>query len=92
MDVTVNQRGSDEFQLLELSTMADQFGTAVVHGDKNAGAEEDPSSLVMTKRRVLSVRGDGRITMSGGGGVFLEEGDLQVSRGDATFKVTGLTD
>lgn len=36
---------------------------------------------------VFSVRGDGRVSLSGGGGVLLEEGDLEVSKGRAVFKV-----
>ena len=36
---------------------------------------------------MLSVRGDGQVTMAGGGGLVLEEGDLVVSSGDAKFQV-----
>lgn len=89
VDVTVLQPGSDQFRLLELSTLVvEEFGSAAeVHGH-DTGQDTAAAMMAMTMRRnVLSVQGDGRISMAGGGGVVLEEGDLEVSQGDAKFKV-----
>lgn len=70
--VNVKQPSSDRFRLLELST------------GRNEGSEDASGDNV---KSVFSVRGDGRVSMAGGGGIVLEEGDLELLRGDAAFKV-----
>ncbi|CBJ33559.1 conserved unknown protein [Ectocarpus siliculosus] len=64
--------GAKSFRLLELSV-----------GGEGASEEENSGGQ---KQVLLSVGGDGRVLMTGGGGVLLEEGDLEVSGGGATFK------
>lgn len=49
------------------------------------GGEEDAAASEEVV--LLSVGGDGRVSMAGGGGVVLGEGDLEVSQGNAMFKV-----
>lgn len=78
---------SDRFRLLELSVGGggkeeDDGGEGGGEEGREEGVEGDGEKIVL-----MSVRGDGRISMSGGGGVVLEEGGLEVTRGNATFKV-----
>lgn len=75
--------GAEGFQLLELS-VGDQGtgGTRTDGGNDDGGDGGDSQSMVL-----LSVRGDGRVSIDGGGGVIVKDGDLEVSQGDATFKV-----
>lgn len=51
-------------------------------GNMDEGEGGDGQNFVL-----LSVRGDGRVSIDGGGGVVVKDGDLEVSQGDATFKV-----
>lgn len=85
-------RSPDRFRLLELSVGGGGGEEGVVEGAADAGGGGGRvggggSGGGGEAFSVLSVRGDGRISMAGGGGVVLEEGDLTVSRGDAKFKV-----
>lgn len=66
-------RSPDRFRLLELSV---------------GGGEEDEGIAGGDAKVILSVRGDGRMLMAGGGGIVLGEGNLEVSQGDATFQVS----
>lgn len=73
---------SNRFRLFELALE----GSGVAEGEQGEeGLEADPERVVL-----LSVRGDGKVSLAGGGGVVLGEGDLEVSRGNASFKVGGL--
>lgn len=77
--------GSEGFRLLELSVGGQGGGITANQngGSGDEGEEKDGSQEAV----LLSVRGDGRVSMTGGGGVILKQGDLEVSRGDAAFKV-----
>lgn len=87
-------RSPDRFRLLELSVGGGGGGggkEGVVEGGGGwAGGAGDGEGREAVS--VLSVRGDGRVSMAGGGGVVLEEGDLTVSLGDANFKVRARTE
>lgn len=75
-------RSPDRFKLLELSVGGGE-GKAREEGRGDwTGGEGRGGALSL-----LSVRGDGRVSMAGGGGVVLEEGDLTVLQGDAKFQV-----
>lgn len=79
LTVDVKEPASDNFRLLELSALRSKSSVDEAHtegGDQHTKVDS-----------IFAVRGDGRVSMSGGGGVFLEEGNLEVSQGDATFKV-----
>ena len=66
----------DRFRLLELSV----GGKRKDEEGREGGFEEDADVL-------MSVRGDGRVLMRGGGGVVVGEGSLDVSQGNANVKV-----
>lgn len=75
--------GVEGFQLLELSVGGKGTSSSGIEGG-NKDEDEDGNSENMV---LLSVRGDGRVSIDGGGGVVVKDGDLEVSQGDATFKV-----
>lgn len=70
---------SDRFRLFELAL----GGNDVAEG----GEGDEELEAGREKVVLLSVRGDGKVSLAGGGGVVLEEGDLEVSGGNASFKV-----
>lgn len=74
--IAATEAGTESFQLLELSV-----GGKGARGSANEGVVEGQSTVL------LSVRGDGRVAIDGGGGVIIKDGDLEVSQGDAAFKV-----
>eukprot|EP00903_Cladosiphon_okamuranus_P017553 g16167.t1 len=74
--------GAQGFHLLELSVGGKGTGSTGIDGG-NMGDVEDGGSENMV---LLSVRGDGRVSIDGGGGVLVKDGDLEVSQGEATFK------
>lgn len=75
--------GAQGFHLLELSVGGKGTGSAGIDGGNMGDVEGgDTQNMVL-----LSVRGDGRVSIDGGGGVVVKDGDLEVSQGDASFKV-----
>ncbi len=78
--VLAAEEGLQSFHLLELSV-----------GEMAAGSPEDERSIGGgdgdDPRVLMSVRGDGRVSLAGGGGVIVKEGDLEVSGGGAKFEV-----
>lgn len=83
VSISATAAGAGGFQLLELSVGGKGTG-----GERNEGGNEDEGEDGSSEKMVvLSVRGDGRVSINGGGGVTVKDGDLEVSQGDATFKV-----
>ena len=72
---------AQEFHLLELSVGGKEIG-GHEGGNMDEGEGGGGQKVVL-----LSVRRDGRVSIDGGGGVVVKDGDLEVSNGDATFKV-----
>lgn len=81
--ISATAAGAEGFQLLELSVGGKGTGSAGIEGgNQDEGEDGDSENMVL-----LSVRGDGRVFIDGGGGVIVKDGDLEVAQGDATFKV-----
>lgn len=81
--ISVTAAGAEGFHLLELSVGGKGTGSAGIEG----GNEDEGEDRGSQTKVLLSVRGDGRVSMDGGGGLIVKNGDLEVSQGDAIFKV-----
>lgn len=81
MNATTPAEAHDSFSLMELSV-----GGA---DESRSGGDLQGWQEAREKKVLMSVRGDGRVMMAGGGGVLLSAGDLEVSKGDVLIKVHG---